>query len=222
MMNWCRNLLLAVIAITFTSHADSVDTGNDIIRADIPGFTRAVFGNGNVSGSTSRVQQPCLVKWQQGFQLVISGESSPDQDRTIRQAVHEFTALTGLKADGSNQGTGQLTFVVKQDLELSGANYKSRCAASRNHTALCEITRATVRVPANLDSDRFGYCVYHELMHAFGFQGHAWNLQSILNPSLDLIDLTEWDKSALKFIYGRDVAVGASIRQARRALIEGD
>ena len=172
------------------------------------------FSLGSTGGGNDKVQTPCLQKWGKKIYVSFLGDMTEDQKTIGKKALSEIADVTNrMIIFNKEDDSGQLNIIVNQMPNITEKNYKSKCSAKRTFNPQCEINYAQVNIPDNLNDKQFSYCFYHEVLHAFGFQGHVWSRKSILNPKLTETSLSNWDIRALKAIYQENLRTGSSIGQ---------
>jgi hypothetical protein len=187
--------LRSLIITFFLTILPTCLVAGDFQRSDIKVLTRMIFSSGNSGSGIDRMQKPCLQKFHGPVSVSIVGVVSTIQKQLISKALEDVADHANISYAIYDQTTppqalAHLRIVVAGKSAITDRNYKTHCEASRSTDLQCKITHASVIVPMNLDSQQFNYCIYHELMHGFGFQGHVWHQPSILNPRLEQAELS--------------------------------
>ena len=210
-MTLIRIIIGCLVVLTSTQ----VFPGDKHIQAQI----ETLLGNVTRAVSSSRMEQPCVQKWV--FEPVLAVPPDYEHIEAVKMLLEPVSSASALSIRiVSEVGLPGIT-LTQSGIATPGKKYKSQCSASRSVDGACRITGATITLPRGLDANQFAYCFTHELLHALGFQGHAWNMPSVMNPKAEIMEFTAWDSEVLERLYSDQIEPGD--REAGlRAFLSGD
>lgn len=163
-----------------------------------------------------------VVKWAGPIHFAIRNNGAPAAlEPQVRQAILVMASLTDIAAREVPVNDARLNFLVQLDDSVLPAG--NRVCRTEMQSTGGRLIRADVFVNVR----RFrggGYCVVHEVMHAFGFRSHPQHADSTLTYNLGRTAYTPTDHLLVRALYDRrlafDMAPAAASRAACRVLAE--
>lgn len=189
----------------------SVDMAADPVHSRLAAFfDEAAFGNDDVFLTREvRSFERVVKRWKLPLRVTASGAMTVEKERLIRARLERFRELTGVALHWEGLDAKRYNFkiaVVPSSQIRARASSDTLCAASPDDSNGA-ILSATLHLPAG-DLERFEECLDHELMHAFGFDGHSHRLNSALSYMHNTGSLTVWDEILLRTLYSPQLAPG--------------
>ncbi len=170
-----------------------------------------------------------LRTWDTPLRIALVGKGAGDYTPIVAEAAARFSALSGLDATIAPQGAETFNVVIElvPDREYGliaarvGANEQS-AEYLAEHTLCYTVTqiqnvrarRATVVIPYDSPAYEIEACIWHELMHVFGFQAHPKGIASAL---LAERRMTRNDMVLLRTLYDPRLRRGSRDEMMERA-----
>lgn len=173
-------------------------------------FDEAAFGNDDVF-LTKKVRsfQRVVKRWKLPLRVTAGGAVTVEKERLIRDRLERFRELTGVDLHWEGLDAKRYNFkivVVPSSQIRARASSDTLCVANPDDSN-GTILSATLHLPAG-DLKDFEECLDHELMHAFGFDGHSHRLESTLSYMHNKGALTTWDEILLRTLYSPQLTPG--------------
>jgi hypothetical protein len=198
---------LRVSENSFLSSVDSDDPGLKRLAAF---FDEAVFGRDDaLKSSKVRSFDRVLSRWVVPIRVTVGGDVTDNAERKIRDRLEHFAGLTGTELIWQGRNAKRYNFkitLIDSSQIRAEASVDTICFA-RPTDSYGKIISAVVFLPSN-DAEDFEDCIDHELMHAFGFDGHSHRLNSALSYMHKQSRLTAWDEIMLRTLYDSRLSAG--------------
>jgi len=148
-------------------------------------------------------------KWDRPVLASVFGAAADAPVADARMTLSEIASITGHQVvwhrDGSADANLLIHFTGERDFVIN-ANEIAGCY-TEIHDAVGRISRVEVFIGIEADGS-ISDCMTHELMHAFGFHGHALRPTSVLSGFAPTDDLTPSDRLALRTLYDPQLVPG--------------
>ena len=148
------------------------------------------------------VWSAAVSKWDGPVTASIFGAAADLSVADARATLSDISGITGQQVawlpDGSADAALRIRFTGERDFVIN-ANEVAGCYAEI-HSSDGRIGEVDVYIGLEADGS-VADCMTHELMHAFGFHGHAQRPTSVLSGVAPTDDLTPWDRVALETLY---------------------
>ncbi len=176
-----------------------------------------------------------LRTWEMPLRIALTGKGSEQYTPQVAEAAARFTMLTGIDAQLAPQGAESFNVLIelvppreyglmagRLGATQEGADYLSEHTLCYTVTQLQNLRarRATIVIPDESPHYEIEACIWHELMHVFGFQAHPVGIDSAL---LAERRLTRNDLVLLRTLYDPRLTRGprdATVDRAREIIAE--
>ncbi|HJQ57132.1 MAG TPA: DUF2927 domain-containing protein [Vineibacter sp.] len=151
-----------------------------------------------------------LARWTSPIFLAISDQSGmAAYAADVEAVVRAFGAVTRVPVNRVDWRDPRANFFVRAN--TGDTPGKSPCRSSVDWTDNGSMVRADIHV--NLaNPGRITRCINHEVMHGFGFRGHAHSVFSVLSyRHADQAYLTDTDRLILESLYDPRLRAGMSV-----------
>lgn len=170
-----------------------------------------------------------LRTWEMPLRIALTGKGAEQYTAQVAEAAARFTMLTGLDAQLAPQGAESFNVLIElvppREYGLmagrlgaanEGADYLAEHTLCYTVTQLQNLRarRATVIIPDESPRYEIEACIWHELMHVFGFQAHPIGIDSAL---LAERRMTRNDLVLLRTLYDARLARGPRDEMMDRA-----
>ena len=155
------------------------------------------------------VRSASVLKWDGPVTASIFGAAADLSVEDARATLSDIAGITGQHVawlpNGRKDANLRIHFTGERDFVIN-ANEIAGCYAGTNSSE-GRLVEADVYIGLETDGS-IADCMTHELMHAFGFHGHAQRPTSVLSGFAPTDDLTPWDRLALKTLYDPQLLPG--------------
>jgi hypothetical protein len=151
-----------------------------------------------------------LARWTSPIFLAISDQAGMAAHAAeVEAVVRALGAVTRVPVNRVDPRDPRANFIVRAN--TSDAPGKSPCRSSVDWTETGSMVRAEIHV--NLaNPGRITRCINHEVMHGFGFRGHAHSVFSVLSyKHAHQAHLTDTDLLILEALYDPRLRAGMSV-----------
>jgi hypothetical protein len=170
-----------------------------------------------------------LRTWETPLRIALIGKGSAQYGSQVAEAAARFMMLSGIDAqlapDGAESFNVRIELVPESEYGLVAGRLGARNEGAdylAQHTVCYTVTQiqgvrarhATVVIPDDLPSYEVEACIWHELMHVFGFQSHPRGIESAL---LAERRLTRNDMVLLRTLYDPRLSRGPRDEMMHRA-----
>ena len=180
-------------------------------------FVEAAFPS-QISNNPGRTPpgRNCLSRWTGTVRAAATGPRGDKRAERIAARVAAFGALAGIETawQGGDVANADLTVRVEESLgTVNRVVYHATCYARPRPRGDCGVGSVEIVIP-DIGDSVFDDCLDHELMHAFGFQGHSHRVRSVLSGAHGEGALTEWDRIAIRTLYDPGLSLGMPREEA--------
>lgn len=206
---WFRHATSAVFALGLVTTAVTTAQASDWAgsRVSLEDAARA-FDDAALRIDTSPAVE--LARWTSPIFLAVSDQSGMDSYAAeVEASVRSIAAVARVTVTRVAWGDSRANFIVRPSTAQSSG--KSPCRSAVDWSDLGNMVRAELHI--NLSNPgRVTRCINHEVMHGFGFRGHAHSSFSVLSyQHAGQAQLTSTDRLMLETLYDARLKPGTKV-----------
>ena len=205
---WRRRMTLLVLTLGMVGGAVGTAQASDWPgKVSLEDAARA-FDDAALRVDTSPAVE--MARWTRPILLAVADHSGMSAYASeVETSVRFIASVAGVSVTRVAWGDARANFLVRPSSGES--NGKSACRSAVDWTDLGHMVRADVYVNVS-NPGRVTRCINHEVMHGFGFRGHAHSSFSVLSYKYaSQAQLTDTDRLMLETLYDPRLKPGTKV-----------